>query len=328
MFGFMLNLTFTTGYKWYYTLLCGNDAFNWWWGNMIPQYRQDICITILNKLFHYEGYYFFSIRLSANNTFQASRLKLIFFNTSSISCVNLPQRQTVWIHIQATPWWWSCIWAWPGAGPPRCGGTTSPRCSPWWQTSPPLSTSPTSAPPPCAASSLSRSSAPVAGSRPGSWSSDAPEFGLSLRLLPPWWTGGCGCVGDPQGRRFPESRWPSLCHRTETAGAERPGAAGSPLGRGSGRGSNSRGPEENSIIISTDLWMNLYKRCMKKIKTHLLKHERKLHPLFRHALHIQEAVKLEIEFPLAFILSFLTASQSVGKATNLSFTYLNIGFAC
>lgn len=42
---------------------------------------------------------------------------------------------------------------------------------------------------------------------------------------------------------------------------------------------------------------------------HLLKHKRKLHSFFRHALHIQETVEFKIQFPLAFILSFLAASK-------------------
>jgi hypothetical protein len=46
--------------------------------------------------------------------------------------------------------------------------------------------------------------------------------------------------------------------------------------------------------------------------THLLKHERKLHALLRHALHVQEAVEFEVEFPVSFVLLFLTASQSYG----------------
>ena len=166
--------------------------------------------------------------------------------------MNLPPHQTVWIHIQATLWWWSCIWAWPGADPELWGETTSPRCWLWWRTSPPLSTSPASAPPPCAASSWSPSSAPGAGSRPGSWSSDAPESGLTPRLRPPWWTAGCDCAGGPRGRRSPGSRWPALCPRIETAGEGPPGAAGSPRGQGSGLWSNSHGPEGRKFNISTD----------------------------------------------------------------------------
>ena len=55
-------------------------------------------------------------------------------------------------------------------------------------------------------------------------------------------------------------------------------------------------------------------------KTHLLEHEGKLHPFPWHALHIQEAVEFEIEFPLALVLSFLTARQSGGKITTVSLT--------
>ena len=54
--------------------------------------------------------------------------------------------------------------------------------------------------------------------------------------------------------------------------------------------------------------------------THLLKHERKLHALLGHALHVQEAVEFEVEFPLSFVLLFLTASQTDrGKDSNSNY---------
>lgn len=48
-------------------------------------------------------------------------------------------------------------------------------------------------------------------------------------------------------------------------------------------------------------------------EAHLLEHESELHPFFRHALHVQEAVELEVEFPLSFLLLFFAASESGGK---------------
>ena len=58
---------------------------------------------------------------------------------------------------------------------------------------------------------------------------------------------------------------------------------------------------------------NLPLKCGMRRETHLLKHKRKLHPFFRHAFHIQKTVEFEIQFPLAFVLSFLTASKPDAK---------------
>lgn len=66
-------------------------------------------------------------------------------------------------------------------------------------------------------------------------------------------------------------------------------------------------------VISTKGLETLSSKCDMRREIHLLKHECKLHPFFRHALHIQEAVEFKIEFPLSIILSFLTACQSDGK---------------
>lgn len=51
---------------------------------------------------------------------------------------------------------------------------------------------------------------------------------------------------------------------------------------------------------------------------HLLKHKCKLHSFLRHALHIQETVELKVQFPLAFVLSFLTASKPETKHKPIS----------
>lgn len=161
----------------------------------------------------------------------------------TVDAANIPQHQTVWIHIQATPWWWSCISAWPDAGPDHWGGTTSPQRSLWWRTSPPWSTFPTSAPPPSAAFSLTPSLAPVARSRPGSWSSGAPEFGQTQRLCQPWWTGGFDCASVQRDRHFPGSRWLVFCRHRETADVEQLGAVGFLLVLGSVPVSDSRVPE-------------------------------------------------------------------------------------
>ena len=67
------------------------------------------------------------------------------------------------------------------------------------------------------------------------------------------------------------------------------------------------------------LWRALCEHPYECSVTHLLKHERKLHALLGHALHVQEAVEFEVEFPVSFVLLFLTASQSYeGSYSNIN----------
>lgn len=111
-----------------------------------------------------------------------------------------------------------------------------------------------------------------------------------------------------------------FCRHTETAGVGQLGAAGFLLVLGSAPASDSRAPESQANCQERHrLGNEALSLCDTRREAHLLKHEGKLHPFFRHALHIQETVEFEVQLPLAVVLSFLAAGEPDRKRKPITY---------